>query len=104
MAKNDFTTVLKGELFDDRTELSLAELCHACQLPAESILELVAEGVIEPVVEHSERWLFHAIAIKRVRCVQRLRVDLGVNTAGAALAIELLEELERLRVRLNRLE
>jgi chaperone modulatory protein CbpM len=34
----------------------------------------------------------------------RLKRDLGVNIAGAALAIDLLEELEELRARLQRFE
>jgi len=41
--------------------------------------------------------------VRRVRCAQRLEQDLGVNVAGAALAIDLLEELERLCAHLRRL-
>ena len=32
------------------------------------------------------------ISVRRVRRAQRLEQDLGVNVAGAALALELLEE------------
>jgi chaperone modulatory protein CbpM len=39
-----------------------------------------------------------------VRITRNLQRDLGVNTPGAALALELLEELEQLRARLRRLE
>ena len=36
------------------------------------------------------------------RIASRLQRDLGVNTAGAALAIDLMEQLERLRAELGR--
>ncbi len=104
MAKSDLIKLLSGEIFEEDIELSLADLCRACRLPAERVFELVEEGVIEPVGREPARWRFHGISVRRVRCVQRLEQDLGVNVAGAALAIELLEELERLRARLRRLE
>jgi chaperone modulatory protein CbpM len=39
-----------------------------------------------------------------VRCVIHLQRDLGVNLAGAALALDLLEELQQLRARISRLQ
>ncbi|WP_417613922.1 chaperone modulator CbpM [Oceanisphaera sp.] len=104
MAKGELLQLLSGDIFEEDIELSLAELCRACQLPAEHVLELVQEGVIEPVGRDPACWRFQAICVRRVRCAQRLEQDLGVNMAGAALAIDLLEELELLRVRLRRLE
>lgn len=53
---------------------------------------------------HDNYLVVRGISVRRVRCAQRLEQDLGVNIAGAALALELLEELERLRARLHRLE
>jgi len=104
MAKGDLLKLLSGEIFEEEIELSLADLCRACQLPAERVFELVQEGVIEPVGRDPARWRFQAISVRRVRCAQRLEQDLGVNVAGAALAIDLLEELQQLRTRLRRLE
>lgn len=104
MSKGDLLTLLSGELFDESHELSLVEMCRTCRMPAERILELVDEGIVEPVGRDPARWRFSAVSVRRVRCVQRLERDLGVNTAGAALALELLEELEALRARLQRLE
>ena len=83
---------------------ALAELCRVCQLPAEQVFELVEHSVIEPLGQDPSRWRFRGISVRRVRLVQRLERDLGVNVAGAALALDLLEELERLRTRLRRFE
>jgi chaperone modulatory protein CbpM len=104
MAKGDLLKLLSGEIFEEEIELSLADLCRVCQLPAERVFELVEQGVVEPIGRHPVRWRFQGISVRRVRCALRLEQDLGVNVAGAALAIDLLEELERLRARLRRLE
>jgi chaperone modulatory protein CbpM len=104
MAKGDLLKLLSSEIVEDNIELSLAGLCRACQLPAERVFELVEEGVVEPVGRNPVRWRFQGISVRRVRCVQRLQRDLGVNIAGAALALDLLEEVERLRARLRRLD
>lgn len=95
---------MSGEVMEEEVELTLAELCQACRMPAEQVFDLVDEGVVEPVGRDPSSWRFRGISVRRVRCVQRLERDLGVNVAGAALALELLEELERLRNRLHRLE
>jgi len=53
-------------------------------------------------VERSH-WCFNGISIRRVQTAKRLQHDLGINLAGVALAIELLDEIESLRTRLDRM-
>ena len=97
-------TILTGIIVEDATEFTLGELSRACGKPAEWILALVEEGVIEPVGTVQARWHFRGYCLRRVRIVQRLESDLGLNLAGAALALELLEEVEALRSRIAVLE
>ena len=104
MARGDLLQLLSGEIVEEEIELTLADLCRACRLPTERVVELVEEGVIEPAGREPVRWRFRGTSVRRVRCAHRLEQDLGVNVAGAALALDLLEELERLRARLRRLE
>lgn len=99
----DLLEFLSGEVLEQDVELTLAELCRACELPAERIFDLVEEGVVEPAGREPARWRFRGVSVRRVRCAMRLERDLGVNAAGAALALDLLEELEILRARLQRL-
>ncbi|WP_373565856.1 chaperone modulator CbpM [Microbulbifer okhotskensis] len=94
---------IAGVLLDEDSELTLGELCRACGVPAERIIALVEEGVIEPR-NKEVRWRFSGICVRRVRRVYSLEQDLGINLAGAALAIELLEEIERLQAHLAWLE
>ncbi len=98
----DLRSLLSGDVLEEEVELTFIELCRACRLPAERVVELVQEGVVEPQGRDPEHWRFRGASLARVRCELRLQRDLGVNTAGAALALELLEELEFLRSRLER--
>jgi chaperone modulatory protein CbpM len=104
MVKADLSNLMSGDLLDEDRALTLGELSRVCRLPAERILELVDEGLIEPQGRNPVQWVFQGVSVRRVRCAQRLQRDLGVNSAGAALALDLLEELERLRARLHRMD
>ncbi|HEX7025659.1 MAG TPA: chaperone modulator CbpM [Gammaproteobacteria bacterium] len=97
------TDILDGVIIDVHSEFTLAELCRACDVPAEWITELVDEGILEPV-DLSGQWRFSGISLIRIRKVQRLQRDLGVNLPGAALALQLLDDIEQLHGRLRRFE
>ena len=105
MASSDTNkTVLVGTILEEEVVLSLGELCRASRLSAEHIIELAEEGVVEPIGRSPERWQFRGVSLRRIRCARRLKEDLGVNTAGVALVLDLLEELEELRTRLGRFD
>lgn len=91
-------------LLDEATELTLRDLCAACDLHAEALVEMVEQGMLSPRGTTPASWRFPGTSLKRVRTAQRLQQDLGVNLAGAALALELLDELARLRARVRLLE
>lgn len=92
---------LVGIILDEQAQLTLAELTRACAVHAELIIELVEEGVLAPVGREPHRWRFTGAHMRRARMALRLQRDLGVNLAGAALALQLLDELEALRTRLR---
>lgn len=99
-------TILKGTLLDEQVELSLNDLCCACSRPAEWIIELVEEGMLEPInpnlsVYRQTQWIFSADALYIVRTATRLQDDLGINLAGVALALELLDRINTLETQLQ---
>jgi chaperone modulatory protein CbpM len=100
--KHDLLSLLSGDVLEEDVELTLAELCRACQVPAERIFDLVGEGIVDPLGQEPAQWRFRGVSVWRVRCALRLERDLGVNVAGAALALDLLDELDSLRARLQR--
>ena len=91
------TDPIRALLLDDSVEFSLAEICAACRVSEELVVEIVAEGIVEPLGGDRAQWKFTGVALARVQRVLRLQDDFGVNLPGAALALDLLEELERLR-------
>jgi chaperone modulatory protein CbpM len=95
------TKILKGVLIDEQTQMSLADICRACSRHAEWVIELVDEGVLEPVGPSPEHWYFSAMALQRALVAARLQRDLGINLAGIALVLDLLEEIETLRTQLR---
>lgn len=84
--------------------LTLAELSRCCDVPAERILVLVAEGVLSPRGSNQQAWRFDADDLARAQRALRMQRDLGVNCAGAALAIDLMEDMQRMRERIRALE
>ena len=101
--------ILNGTLLDDYTELTLHELCCACSGSEEWVVELVEEGVLEPINLQSigyqqTQWVFSASNLQQARIARRLQRDLRINTAGIALALNLMEQIETLEARLRRLD
>lgn len=94
---------LTSLILEEQNHLTLAELSRACAVHAECIIELVEEGVLAPLGREPRNWRFSGIHMRRARVALRLQRDLGLNLAGAALALQLLEEVETLRARLRAL-
>lgn len=90
-------SALSGEILEDHHEMSAADLVRMFAVEQRRIAEWVEEGVIEVRELDAAEWRFSGAQLRRVRIALRLERDLGVNAAGAALALELLEELQQLR-------
>jgi chaperone modulatory protein CbpM len=88
-------------VIDERSELTVEELCHACSRQTDWIVTLVDEGVLEPSGQSLSSWRFTGVQLRNALTIARLQRDLGVNLQGAALALELLDEIETLRRRLT---
>jgi len=60
------------------------------------VVRLVQQGLIEKVDTESDELLVPRRAVVRIRRMQRLRRDLGVNFAGAAVILDLVGRIEQL--------
>jgi chaperone modulatory protein CbpM len=87
------------DLLDARNLVSLPDLCAACGVEPDWVEDLVAHGVVSPI---SGETSFSALAILRLSKARRLERDFSLNTPGLALALDLLDEIDRLRARLAR--
>ena len=96
----------------DREILDLAALVQPRQKPQQHVLAQILRLAVvvcqmprKPQQGRSQRdWRFATQDLARAQSALRLRRDLGVNPAGAALAIDLIDEMERLRERVRVLE
>ena len=98
----DPRVVLDGIVVEEEVRFTLVELCRACGAERTQLLALVDEGVLDPAGGGPEDWVFSGSALLRARAALRLVRDLEVSVAGAALVLDLLDEIETLRARLRR--
>lgn len=88
-------------IVEEQSDLTLAELCRVCAAQEDFIAELIAEGALEPAGPEPAQWRFTGVQLRHVSVAVRLQRDLGINVAGAALALQLLDEIDTLRERLR---
>jgi chaperone modulatory protein CbpM len=96
--------VLAGQPLDDTAAVTLVDFCAWLRVERGWVVQLVDAGVLEPSGAAPDAWSFPASDLARVRAVARLVDDLGVNLAGAAVILDLLEERRALECRLVQLE
>ena len=76
--------------------LTAVELCRFCNANEARVIELVEYGVLDPRGTSFDEWHFHGINIAKAKKARRLQRDLGVNTPGIAMVLDLSEEREGL--------
>ncbi|MDB6001822.1 MAG: MerR family transcriptional regulator [Rhizobacter sp.] len=85
------------EWVEEEVDLSLAQLSQASGCAQETIVELVSQGVLDPQGDNPQAWVFIGSSLRRTRVALRLIQELDVNPAGAAVAIDLLEQIDKLQ-------
>ncbi len=63
-----------------------------------------AKGLVRPRRTAGNTRLYSEADLERLRLIQRLTTELGLNLAGVERVLALEDELQRLRARLDRLE
>ena len=104
MAETHLST-LQGIVVEEHVVFSFTALCRASGADAAQLQAMVGEGLIEPTGDIGagpDDWQFGGNALARARIALRLARDLEVGLPGAALVMDLLTEIERLRARLRR--
>jgi chaperone modulatory protein CbpM len=88
---------INADLLDESVEFSLTEICRIVGVQEQLVVEIVEEGIVEPLGGSRGDWRFTGLAVTRIQRVVRLQREFEVNLPGAALALELLDEIERLK-------
>jgi chaperone modulatory protein CbpM len=98
------TITIVPETIDTTAMCTLAELCTSCNVEADWIAQLVEYAIIEPVGQTRSDWQFASLSLVRVAKAKRLSRDLDLSPSGLALVLDLLDEIDALRSRLQTFE
>jgi chaperone modulatory protein CbpM len=94
--------ILTGSVIGDEAVLSLEDFAMACPAEISWIAELVAMDVLSPEGMERSNWRFRATDVTCARRVARLQRDFDASLDAAAVMLDLLDQIERLRARLKR--
>jgi chaperone modulatory protein CbpM len=73
-------------------ELTLERLAASAGMHPDLVGRFVEFGLVEPIARIGETALFDPSAVERVRMIVRLRESLGINIAGIAVVLDLLDK------------
>ncbi|HEY7547591.1 MAG TPA: chaperone modulator CbpM [Blastocatellia bacterium] len=82
---------------DKRQQMTLDALASRCGLHPALVERFLEFGLIEPIEWEGERPMFDVSVVLRLQVIERLRRDLGINLAGVAVILEMVERLRALR-------
>ena len=82
--------------------LTIDELCAACALEPEWLLQHIEEGLFPAPEGPRTEWRFTALGLLRARRMRALERDFDAAPELAALVADMLEEMDDLRARLRR--
>ena len=93
------------EYFPVRSKMvSWTEFLELTAVHPTRIGELIELGWIEPRTTSEEHYLFKIRDVYRLRKLERLCQDLGVNVSGGCIIVDLLERIEYLEGKVRDLE
>lgn len=95
---------ITGIIIEESSSLTLEEFCQATRTQREIVLQMVEHQLIEPEGGSPEQWRFDSFSLKRGRIAASFYHDLEINMPGIALALDLLDKIEKLQQQIEILE
>lgn len=86
---------------DESGVCSIEHLAELSGLSLEELRDLVESGVIEPVEDSAEPFSFYLRYVVTAKTARRLRDDFELDWRGVAVALTLLNRIERLEQELK---
>jgi len=102
-ADSEGNPALSGERLGSGGAWTLIEVSRVSGLDHDHLIMFISHGVVAPAGHGPEDWRFSDAALMRVKKAARLQRDLGLDAAGIALALDLLDEIARLRAEVSRI-
>lgn len=101
MARKDIIIIAD---YSQESLLRFDEICTICNVSSDTIVSLIEYEIIHPRGNTPAEWTFDLAELKRIKTALRLQHDLEVNLQGVAVVLQLLDEMDDLRIKLELLE
>ena len=92
-----YSSSTKSQCSEEWFSLTLHEVVYSFGVQEELIIEIIEEGIVSPAKNKQGELQFDSEALSSIHTAIRLNRDLGINMPGAALVLELMHEIDRLR-------
>ncbi|HWQ24715.1 MAG TPA: helix-turn-helix transcriptional regulator [Gaiellaceae bacterium] len=89
---------------DERPRYMISVAAELVGMHPQTLRLYEARGLVRPARTPGGTRLYSDADLERLRLIQRLTTELGLNLAGVEHVLRLQDELERLRARMERLE
>ncbi len=89
--------IMAHEFMEDSQSLPLSEVLRLCAVDMTQLRQIVDESVVTPMRTDATEWEFSSTMIVRIKRVARLQSELDLNAHAAAIVLDLLDEVQRLR-------
>jgi MerR family transcriptional regulator, heat shock protein HspR len=89
---------------DDRPRYMISAAADLVGMHPQTLRIYEAKGLVRPQRTAGNTRLYSEVDLERLRLIQRLTSELGLNLAGVEHVLRLEDELRRMRRRLERLE
>ena len=89
---------------DDRPRYMISVAAELVGMHPQTLRIYEAKGLVRPKRTAGNTRLYSDMDLERLRAIQKLTTELGLNLAGVDTVLRLEDEMKRLRDRLQRLE
>jgi len=88
---------------ETRYYLTLSELSQSVRVSTDTVVTIVECGIVEPRGNRPQQWLFEPQMVGLIQRACRLQHDLELDWPAVALALDLIEDVHKLREENQRL-
>jgi MerR family transcriptional regulator/heat shock protein HspR len=91
-------------MIDDRPRYMISVAAELVGMHPQTLRQYEEKGLVRPQRTAGNTRLYSEADLERLRLIQRLTTELGLNLAGVEAVLGLEEQLQRMKARIERLE
>jgi MerR family transcriptional regulator, heat shock protein HspR len=91
-------------MIDDRPRYMISVAAELVGMHPQTLRQYEEKGLVRPRRTAGNTRLYSEADLERLRLIQRLTTQLGLNLAGVEAVLDLEEQLQRMHARMERLE